>query len=107
MPCDSITTQSVNLANAIPTLVDAALRTLGWNVSGTLDNKSKIIARSGSYVLEWTKGEGVQITGMSKNETAITALTKEYSRAAVSWAAQRAGWQVKSTGANTLEVSRR
>ena len=105
MPCDSITTQSVVLKNAIPNIVDSALREAAWYVTGA--TKTTIRARKSGFTLTWEKGKGITITGMRQNQNAIDNITREYSKQAVSWAATRAGWQVKSTGSNTLTVSRR
>lgn len=105
MPCDSITTQSVNLQNAMPTIIEAALKALGYDITGS--SETQIVARRQNFILDWTKGKGITVRGMRTNEVAITDLTREYSKQAVSWAASRAGWQVTSTGSNTLAVTRR
>jgi hypothetical protein len=105
MPCDSITTQSVKLSNAMPNILTDALTILGWTIQ--LENKSIIKASKNYNTFEWTKGKGIQISGMGKNESELNAITKQYSKRAVSWAAQRAGWNVQSTGENTLTVNRR
>jgi hypothetical protein len=108
MPCDSITTQSVNLQNAMPSLVESALTTLGWNITSTVGTASELItARKDSYTFIWSKGEGITIKGMRTNENMLKDITREYSKQAVTWASQRAGWQVTTTGGDTLTVSRR
>ena len=33
MPCDTVTTQSTNLAKAIPTILMDALKAAGWNIA--------------------------------------------------------------------------
>jgi hypothetical protein len=105
MPCNSTTTQSVALQNAMPEIVEKALTATGWNITGT--GLNVILARKSGYSLTWNKGQGITIEGMRENQQAITAITKEYSKQAVSWAASRAGWQVQSTGSDTLTVTRR
>lgn len=106
MPCDSITTQSINLANATPSILVAALEAEGWTVvKKTADNG--IFARKGySETVTWTAGKGLSVTG-NQNEKTIQGITQAYSRQAVTWAAQLAGWTVKQTGQNTLSVTRR
>lgn len=105
MPCDSISTQSINLAKAMPELVEEAMKSLGM----TLYNKTKtmIQARTSdwSYVT-WTAGQGLTVDG-ENNQKHITDLTKAYSKQAVTWAAQRAGWTVKQTADDKLTVTRR
>ena len=105
MPCDSVTTQSVNLANAMPELVADAMKACGFNLrSKTL---SRITARNRDWTeVTWVKGQGLTVLGNSNPET-ITKLTQAYSQKAVTWAAQRAGWTVKQTSANTLAMTRR
>ncbi len=107
MPCNSITTQSVALAKAMPSILMDALKAEGW--APNQENDKHIVAWKGSSYLNWTAGQGVTIRGLSRerNQQAVTAVTKAYSVQAVTWAAQRAGWQVKQTGANKLTVSRR
>jgi len=104
MPCDTITTQSVNLKNAMSDIVEKALKALKWNV--TLVNKAKITAQSNNDTLTWLKGRGIRISSSNSSQH-LQNITKEYSKQAVSWAASRAGWNVNSTGTNKLTISRR
>ena len=105
MPCNTITTQSIKLANAIPELVKKALQELDWNITG--ETKTRIIARRSSDTVIWEQGKGLTIQGMNTGRTQLDAITQAYSKQAVSWAAQRAGWQVKSNNQNQLNLTRR
>ena len=103
MPCDSIVTQSVALAKAMPELVEEAMKSLGSKIFQ--QSKISIRARASDWTyVNWTAGTGLTVDGRNKanNQQHITALTKAYSVKAVSWAAQRAGWQVQQTAADKL-----
>lgn len=107
MPCDSITTQSINLSNALPDILRQALESLG-HISG-INTETEIMARIDGNAVKWQKGKGLRIQGYSTadNERIATKITQAYSAKAVSWAAQRAGWKVTTTSPNTLKVERR
>ncbi len=105
IPCDSITTQSVALKNAVPEIIEKALVACGWDVERTKGGKVDAVQRG--YYLNWEQGQGFTIRGMNNTEQAIAGITREYSKQAVSWAASRAGWQVTDTSANQLTVTRR
>ncbi len=85
MPCDSITTQSVALAKAIPSILMEALKTQGWNI--TQSTNTQISAYQSGASLTWTAGKGVSIRGTGYAQKQITSLTKTYSKEAVTWAA--------------------
>ncbi len=105
MPCESVTTQSINLANAMPTILGDALVDDRWMLAETTD--TLIRAHKGYSSIVWNKGQGLTITG-DQNIATIQRITKAYSARAVSWAAQRAGWTVKQSGTpNVLNVTRR
>lgn len=103
MPCDSITTQSVALKNAVPSILRKSLAACGWELIES--TSADMVAARGNVRLEWTQGVGFTMTGY--NESAIARITREYSNQAVSWAASRAGWQVSDRSANQLTVTRR
>jgi len=108
MPCDSIIRQEVSsrLKNAMAPLVEATLDGMpGWTV--TQSSSERVTAKRGRDTIEWIKGKGLTLTARGTNSTLIPTITREYSKQAVSWAAQRAGWQVQSTEANRLTVTRR
>lgn len=118
MPCDSVTTQSVNLANAMRDLVQAAFKSLGYHIDQTSSERHIWAYRPGAESIVWTKGKGLRVQRQggtrrqralmeAKNEVAIKDLTVAYSKTCVSWAAKVAGWQVQDTGVNTLTVTRR
>jgi hypothetical protein len=110
MPCDSITTQTVSeaLKNGMPTLIAEALKSAGWNITSQ-DNNSIAASRAGEK-LTWAMGVGIRIVhknGKIYSDNAVGEITRGYSKAAVSWAASRAGWTAKTTGDNTMTLSRR
>ncbi len=104
MPCDSITTQSVNLKNAIPDILRGALEDLGLDI--IRETKNELTASTYGERVFWTKGKGLTVKG-TNTTASIKKITQAYSSRAVSWAAQRAGWKVAQTGNNTLTVNRR
>jgi|GEM_PF-3062116 len=106
MPCDSVTTQSINLANADRTLLTETLLSLGFTVETRMSTSSKIFARQGRASIVWEKGKGLEVT-TANGQLTIVDVTQAYSKTAVTWAAQRAGWKSTTTGANTLSVTRR
>jgi hypothetical protein len=106
MPCNTITTQSVALAKAMPEIIQHAMKALGWNVLNQHQD-NYLQARNESNLITWTPGKGINVQGYSNTQENIKALTKEYSKQAVTWAARHAGWNVKQTRQDTLTVSRR
>ena len=107
MPCDSITTQSINLANAIKSVLTEALHQDGWTIED--QNATNIWASKDWQNLIWTKATGLRISGVStiRAQGIVEEVTQAYSRHAVTWAAQRAGWTARETSPNTLTVERR
>ncbi len=107
MPCNTITTQSIALAKAIPTILLNALEAAGWNIPlrSKTDGKS-ITAYKGGATLTWTAGSGLSVRS-STPQPLIAEITKAYSAQAVTWAAKRAGWQVQQTASDKLTVTRR
>jgi len=105
VPCDSVTTQSINPAKALPDLVAQAMPACGWGI--VQQTATSIQARTSTSIVTWTAGQGVTVEGYGNQQGQIGALTKAYSVKAVTWAAQRAGWSVKQTADNKLSVSRR
>ncbi len=107
MPCNRVTTQSVALTKAMPDLVAEAMKALGWQIN--VHSKTQIEAYASSSYVTWRAGQGIIVRGYDQadQQPQITALTKAYSVQAVTWASQRAGWQVKQTAPDKLTVSRR
>ncbi len=104
MPCDTQSIQSVNLAKAIPAILEDALKALGWNI--TESTATGIAAYKAGTYLSWVAGKGLDVAGYDPQE-AVMAVTKAYSKQAVSWAAKRAGWNVQQTAGDKLTVTRR
>ena len=106
MPCDSITTQAVVLEKGIIGIVESAMQGLGWNIQAR--NDTTIVARTqNNSTVRWEQNVGVNIRGYGNPQNVIDSLTQAYSKEAVSWAAQRAGWTVNQTEANKLTITRR
>ena len=105
MPCDSITTQSVNLANALPELVAKAMEDQGWRITG--QRADLVTARKGTSYLDWRKGRGLELEARNYSPETLQAITQAYARQAVAWTAQRSGWTVQQLEPNRLQVTRR
>lgn len=105
MPCNSITTQTVNLKNAMFDLVHMTLKKQGYTIS-SMEVNNRIVATTYGTRIEWVKGQGLTVTGYNNQQT-IKEITKAYSATAVCWAAKRAGWQVQTAAADQLTVTRR
>jgi methenyltetrahydromethanopterin cyclohydrolase len=107
MPCDSITTQTVALAKAQPAILAEALKAAGWQVS--VNEPAKVCAsNTAGESVTWLAGSGLAITAApSQTKRVEAAVIQAYSKAAVSWAAARAGWQVASSQGNKLTLTRR
>jgi hypothetical protein len=103
MPCDSITTQTIKLAKAMPEIIEAALKDLDYTVTSNI--KTRIIAKQYNSEVVWEAGKGISITGRN-NEQHLNEITQTYSKQAVTWAAKRAGWSVTNINNNTLTVRR-
>jgi len=110
VPCDAITTQSVNLANADPGILADGLTADGWTVT-SVQADTLVARKTMDYYdtrLTWRKGKGLELDGQpNRQDRTFSEIAKAYSVQAVSWAAQRAGWQVTRTGQDTLSVTRR
>lgn len=100
MPCGTVTTQAVVLTKAMPDVLKAGLEADGWEIR--LMTTEKIMAIRGNSTVIWTKGVGLSLRGSNVTQ-APTEIVQAYSKAAVSWAAQRAGWTVQA-GANKNQV---
>ncbi len=107
MPCNTVTTQSVALANAMPEIVAHALKSLGWIIRESTTTRITAYHVGTANDIIWTPGKGITIQGYGNTQEQIKTLTKEYSKQAVTWAAKRAGWTVQQTAQDRLTVSRR
>ena len=105
MPCDSITTQSVNLSNAIGSILADSLKAAGYHID-SISSETYIWCYKGPVSIAWKKGKGLEVNSADPQEV-IKQVTKAYSARAVTWAAGRAGWTVKQTADNQLTVTRR
>lgn len=102
MPCDTITTQQIDLKNADPVILAEALESLGLKAVIQGDG---LHASNGTTDFTWTKGLGGEIRGRATYSEAV--LKQTYARTAVTWAAKRAGWNVSQTANNKLQIVRR
>ena len=107
MPCNSITTQSVNLSNATGSILADALRGVGWTITEQATDSISATTEYGDQTVVWTKGQGIAVQSMGDAQSTISDITQAYSARAVSWAAKRAGWTVAQTTENTLSLTRR
>lgn len=105
MPCDTITTQSIKLTKAMPELVKQAMEDLNWKIRANSNTRIIVAHHYGNSIM-WEAGKGITVTG-SNTENMINKISQAYSKRAVSWAAQRAGWQVTNNNDNTLNIVRR
>ena len=109
MPCDTVTTQTLSggLKQAYSEVLRTALTNMGYSVQVQADGS---IRATGRTTITWAAGIGIQAQARTSSDTllksTIAQVTKEYGKAAVTWAAQRAGWKVQQTGANMLQVTR-
>lgn len=95
MPCNTMTKQTVDvgLTNALVPVLLQALTNAGYNIDVS---ESEFIRATDNYggKVVWRKGKGVEMVDNRYNvEKKKAALIQEYSKAAVSWAAQRAGFK--------------
>ena len=109
MPCDTTTTQTLSaaLAKGMQSVILDALRADGWYI--TSEDATSIAAQRGDERMTWASGQGLTIYSRNAETAAMCqrGIVQSYSKAAVSWAAKRAGWTVQSTGKNTMTVNRR
>ena len=106
MPCDTVTTQSINLAKASSSILVDALKEMGYNLS--INQADRILAYTSGARIEWHAKRGLTVTDSGYGtQSRIEQITQAYSRQAVKWAAQRAGWTVQQTTQNQLTVTRR
>ncbi len=108
MPCNTVTTQSlsIGLANAMPTVLAQALKELGFQLYRETDGLIRGSTGIGDSV-EWVKGKGITLRTELNAEQVGGMIRRAYSRAAVSWASQRAGFkQVGQWQGNKVTLQR-
>jgi hypothetical protein len=109
MPCNTITVQAVGgLENALPDLVKAAFGAVFWSVREYAEGRLQ--AGNGAVGATWVRGRGLEVSARSQDgaDKAKSNILTAYSKAAVSWAAKRAGWRVAPVvgSVNRLVVQR-
>jgi hypothetical protein len=111
MPCNTVTVQAVGgLENALPDLVKAALSSWSGYPPRVQGQVLSCWSPSGECSVMWEKGLGLLVSGRNSRtvERHKGEILQAYSKAAVSWAASRAGWRVLPVkgSANKLVVQR-
>jgi len=103
MPCNSIITQSVDLAKLTDqSLLESALREVG----------RVYVVGQGMYQLQWNASlyyvRDGQITGRA-DDIGIVAdqIKRAYSKQAIYASAKKQGWAVKQTAENKFQIIRR
>ena len=93
MPCNSMTTQTLNagLENAMPQVLAQALKSEGWQIHEEVGYR--VVASNRYDSLTWTKGKGIVVSTSGNAEMLGAKVRQAYSKAAVSWASQRAGFK--------------
>jgi hypothetical protein len=109
MPCNTITSQtlSVGLQKAIPALLLKAIEEVVGDKAREANGTLRVRTLKGNEIT-WSSASGLTITGRDQRQIEVVGkdIRMAYSKQAVSWAAQRAGWKVASTGDNTIRVTR-
>lgn len=106
MPCNTITTVSLDLKNAVPDVLSEAMRSLGYEVTATSPLSFTGRNRQTGATFEWSRSTGLQIRGYA-GQTEEAKIMPAYSKAAVAWAAKRNGWTVKTTTGDKMQLVRR
>lgn len=103
MPCNTRTKQllSEKLSNALPSVLADALTAEGYAIHERLPGS--IRATMGSAYVTWTKGTGLTIQSRNPAQD-LQTVTQAYSRAAVTYAAQRAGWTVQTNSPTSITL---
>lgn len=100
MPCNTISTQtlSAGLHKAVPEVLEQAARAMGA-YAVALVNGVLTFNYNGAAV-SWSSVLGLAIRGRaSVLEQTKKDILQAYSKQAVTWAAKRAGWQVRAGAA--------
>ena len=102
MPCFTRTTIQVTVQAMDPDLLKAALVSLGYQVHS---NQGSLVASMADRVLSFRNG---QVTIRARPGIVdLNVISRAYSRQVISQAAKRFGWQVKETGQDHFQLTRR
>lgn len=105
MPCDTIQTNSVNLGNlGDKTLLVQALEAIGQRNARVVGDRVEFgDSRNGGTIF----GTGVMDTRGTATNLTANEIKRAYSGEAVKLAAQKFGWNIKTTSATTFQAVRR
>jgi len=102
MPCFTRTTIQVTVQAMDPDLLKAALVSLGYQVHLS---QGSLVASKDNQALGFRDGQ-VKITARP-GVVDLNVISRAYSRQVISQAAKRFGWQVKETGQDHFQLTRR
>lgn len=109
MPCDTITTFTLDLGKVAPSIIDEAIKLMG--LAGTHQQFSGTIA--GVQVSGKINAGQLDLRGSryeldeAKTRQIVSEFKKSYSRAVLGRQASRFGWQVKQVGKDQYQVIKR
>lgn len=105
MPCDSISTATLDLTKADMTALKAAMQELGYTVQETVRGLT-FSHKSGNQAV-WTREAGMTITSRRYAGDVAEKIQAAYTSTVVTQTAKRLGWQVtKKSEGNFVVVKR-
>ena len=109
MPCNTISTQTFSsaLTKADQSILVTALEKAGYRITHNIPGSLKASDTNGT--VSWTQGLGVTVSAYRyvSKDSVVKAIQQGYSKAAVEWAAKRAGWSVTQQTETKYLVTRR
>ena len=107
MPCDRITTTTLDMSKANPTVLAETLVSMGFKIAA-ISTGTHIVATQGNITIEWTQGQGTKVSSTYGTDQKIAEqLPRKYSAAAIAYAAKKNGWMFKQVEENKFQVIRR
>jgi hypothetical protein len=104
MPCDTVTSQTVDMRRALPDLVESALKAMGAEVQHV--GQHVLAVHQDGWRASWAKGGEMTITRRYGDlSEVVREIPRQYSRAAVTWAAKRAGWAVSTANGQQYSMT--
>ena len=104
MPCDSVTTISIDFSKADALVIHEALKMMGFTVS-TAAGVISAAHPNGTSVM-WREGRDMKLTGRYQSFTEDDVRVA-YANAAVLVTAKRAGWQAQTINKGEYRLVRR
>lgn len=99
MPCWEVQRMSVEFRADNRTLLEDAIRALGWGIVDSTATSLTLHANGYELRLNLTTGQA-SIADVPEAQQRLNSLKRAYSRQAIQAAARRQGWRVKETGHN-------